>query len=627
MSHEDDVFDAEADELIAKCVTDTPRKSFFLFAGAGSGKTRSLVEALITIKSNLGANFRLDGRRVGVITFTNNACNEIRNRLKYDELFDVKTIHSFAWSLIKGLNHDIRKWLKTNLKEEISKLEELERKGRPGTKASIDRIHSIASKNERLDTLYTLKKFRYNPDGDNPENDALNHVEVIKITTSFLADKPMMQKLLINRFPILLIDESQDTSKELIESLLGVQSGHKERFVLGVIGDFMQRIYLSGTLDLAKNLPEDWATPIKRMNHRSCSRIIKLINRIREPVDGQEQRPRSDKGEGFVRFFILPAEMDDKPAKERECCKKMTAITGDDGWLEPGENVKTLILEHRMAAYRLGFLVMWDSLRSVGRLQTGLKDGSLPGLRLFSGLILPLITANNAKDNFAVASIVRKNSPLMDKKTLMSCKEGQKCQLEKAKTAVDDLVKLWEDGKSPTFMDVLKSVNKTGLFKIPEVLIPFTKDNEGEPEDTEPEDEGDELKAWRKFLESKFEQIEKYSQYVQGEAQYDTHQGIKGLEFPRVCVIMDDSDAGGFLFSYEKLFGAKPDSKKTDPTQETSVDRTKRLFYVTCSRAEDSLALIAYTEAPEAVKKHLLDEGWFKEDEVEIIVERRGVIP
>jgi hypothetical protein len=35
--------DFQVDETLEKCILSTPRKSFFLFAGAGSGKTYSLV--------------------------------------------------------------------------------------------------------------------------------------------------------------------------------------------------------------------------------------------------------------------------------------------------------------------------------------------------------------------------------------------------------------------------------------------------------------------------------------------------------------------------------------------------------------------------------------------------------
>ncbi|MGG4198501.1 hypothetical protein [Peribacillus frigoritolerans] len=102
-----------------------------------------------------------------------------------------------------------------------------------------------------------------------------------------------------------------------------------------------------------------------------------------------------------------------------------------------------------------------------------------------------------------------------------------------------------------------------------------------------------------------------------------THQGVKGLEFPRVMVIIDDDEARGFLFSYEKLFGVKEktksDLKNENEGKDTSIDRTRRLFYVTCSRAEESLAIIAYSTEPELVRKQVIEEGWFEESEVEII--------
>lgn len=615
---DDDLHDAEADELIAKCVSSDPPISFFLFAGAGSGKTRSLVKALNTIKEKVGARLRLNGRRVGVITFTNKACDEINRRIEYDDLFVVSTIHSFAWSLIKGLNHDIREWLKINLQTEIVELEEKERKGHPGTKASMDRINAIATKRTLLEQLDKIKKFIYNPNGDNPERNALNHAEVIKITGAFLSDKSMMQSLLVNRFPILLIDESQDTNRELIESLFCVQTNLKKCFALGIFGDMMQRIYMAGKLDLGSNLPNDWAKPAQRMNHRSCIRIIELINRIREPVDGQKQEPRTDKVEGFIRLFILPAETEDKITCEFEICKRMAEITGDNQWLKPNTNVKTLILEHHMAAHRLGFLPMWDALRRVDRLQTGLRDGTLPGLRFFSHLILPLVKAHQDENSFGVASIVRKYSPLLDKKTLEESIPNQRSQIEKAKKAVDALIALWSEEYTPLFLQVLRTVNETGLFEPPESLRPFTENVVGATEESNDneDDKTDELVAWRSFLETPFDQIERYSQYIQGDAQYDTHQGIKGLEFPRVCVIMDDSEARGFMFSYDRLFGVKGDSKKSNSEQETSIDRTRRLFYVTCSRAEESLALVAYTSIPEQVRNHVIKEGWFSKEEI-----------
>lgn len=106
----DDKFDEAADEEIKACLNLEKPNSFFLYAGAGSGKTRSLVEALRYVRTTAGAKLLLTARRVGVITYTNAACDEIKQRLSYDPLIDVSTIHSFAWSLIDGYQADIKAW-------------------------------------------------------------------------------------------------------------------------------------------------------------------------------------------------------------------------------------------------------------------------------------------------------------------------------------------------------------------------------------------------------------------------------------------------------------------------------------------------------------------------------------
>jgi DNA helicase-2/ATP-dependent DNA helicase PcrA len=100
-----------------------------------------------------------------VITFTNAASDEIKRRLLFDPLIDVRTIHSFAWSLIEGLNHDIREWLRVDLAEDIAKLNVDEAKGRKGTKASTDRLRKIESKTKRLRNLPNVKSFTYSPPG------------------------------------------------------------------------------------------------------------------------------------------------------------------------------------------------------------------------------------------------------------------------------------------------------------------------------------------------------------------------------------------------------------------------------------------------------------------------------
>ncbi|WP_454838180.1 MULTISPECIES: UvrD-helicase domain-containing protein [Pseudomonas] len=605
--------DNPADEEIATCLNLAAPRSFFLFAGAGSGKTRSLIKALDHVRRAHGETLRFRGQRVGVITYTNAACDEINRRLEFDSTVEVSTIHSFAWSLVNGLNHDIREWLRMSLAAEISELKVLEAKGRSGTKASAERISKIVSKGKRLANLNSVRRFIYSPSGDNRGRDALNHSEVIKISATFLQTKPAMQSILIGRYPILLIDESQDTNKLLIDALFTVQSSYRENFALGLLGDMMQRIYNDGKEGLGQNLPSDWATPGKRLNHRCPRRVISLINKVRKAVDGQEQVPRTDSAEGWVRLFILSSDTTDKAAAERAVALHMAQLTADDGW-RSDNTYKSLTLEHRMAARRMGFLEMFVALHDVESFRTGLLDGSLSLVRFFAEQILPLVGAQRRNDRFSVARIVRTLSPLLSDDKLRTV-EDQSMQLQQAREAIDNLMSLWYSGNAPTFGEVLRNVVTSGLFAVPESLQANVDrnlsldavDDEAEIEEVDRQTEKE--AAIDKFLASPFSQIEPYAAYVSGQAHFDTHQGVKGLEFPRVMVIMDDAEARGFLFKYDNLFGGKE-------AGDTSVESTRRLFYVTCSRAESSLALVAYSMHPERVRQFVLKEKWFEEEEV-----------
>jgi DNA helicase-2/ATP-dependent DNA helicase PcrA len=625
-NHVDDHVDAE---IASYLNLDTP-KSFFLFAGAGSGKTRSLVEALKHVRNAYGRRLRLQRKKVAVITYTNAACDEIKQRLDYDPVVEVSTIHSFVWSLIQGFHSDIKEWLKIDLQRSIVDLNEQQSRGRGG-KAAIDRAHKIESKQRRLKMLDSVKQFTYSPTGVNRGRDALNHAEVIKLGAYFLTEMRLMQSILVTRFPILLVDESQDTNRHLMDAFLDVQKAQRERFALGLFGDTMQRIYSDGKVGLGNDLPQDWATPAKVMNHRCPKRVIRLINRIRSVVDEQVQRARSDKEEGLVRLFILPTSIADKPAMELRIMNSMAAVSADEQWKDRA-GVKTLMLEHHMAARRMGFSEIFDPLYETddGSLQTALLEGTLSGLRFFYETILTLRTAFLLKDDFAVAALVRQASPLVSRSALKAAADGnQVSHVVAAQRAVDALMDLWSKGRQPSLMEVLKSVAASRLFDIPDSLQAIAVRSEAEQAavtqgSTAPTvkdaDSDPVVDGWDKALQAAFSQIEPYAAYVTGKAPFGTHQGIKGLQFPRVLVVMDDETQRGFLFAYEKLFGAKPKSK-TDLEHEqqgtdSSLDRTRRLLYVTCSRAEKGLALVAYTSDPQKVRTHVLKEGWFDESEV-----------
>lgn len=602
-------------------------KSFFLYAGAGTGKTKAVIDAMNMFRQRYGEQFRQSGQKFAVITYTNAACDEIRRRIDFDPIFTVSTLHSFAWEQIRIYHKDISVWLRQHLTSEIEELREKQSSGRAGSKAALEREMQIESKEKRLQYLDTIKQFTYNPNGENIGKNSLNHAEVIAISASFLTDQPLMQRILIRKHPVLIIDESQDTQKDLIDAFFAVQSEHADEFSLSLFGDTMQRIYADGKVGLDQAIPSNWARPALVMNHRCPARIVTLLNQVRTDADGAKQVPRQDAKEGVVRLFLAgDVDDEDKANVEVEVCRMMAQVAGDDEWMNK-QAVKVLTLEHHMAARRGGFSGFFEPLYKIAKFKTGLLDGTLSGVAFLAQQVLPLVHAMQSKDRFAVARLVKEYSAVFSPERLKATGTSVE-DIRKADSSVQSIFALWDNGADPTILDVVNAIDSEDLFDVPDVFSPIisdlgAQDDQKETESADVDAENPAIEAWREALSVPFSQLHAYVDYISDKSPFGTHQGIKGLQFPRVMVVLDDNEARGFMFSYDKLLGAKPpsstDQKNEQAGKETSIDRTRRLFYVTCSRAQNSLAVVVYTNEREKVVEHLKTTQWFNEAEIIVL--------
>lgn len=604
--------DFQVDETLEKCILSTPRKSFFLFAGAGSGKTYSLVLLLKKIHNSIGKDLLLQGKNVAVITFTNAATDEIINRLDYSPIFHISTIHSFVWDVIKYYQADIKRlycfYIEEDLKALEKKLEETEKKT---TKTYLSNVEKFEYQKERLAKAQIIEKFVYNPNGSNPEYNALKHAEVIKISAQMILENKMLQRIIAQRYPILLIDESQDTKKELIDTFFEIQRNFADIFTLGLLGDQKQRIYADGKENIEDSIPIGWEKPVKRMNYRCAKRIIQLANNIGKDIDiHAEQRPREDANDGLIRLFVIQQrEGLNKDEIEQNVMRIMSEQTQDAKWTTIGTEVKVLTLEHMMAARRLGFSRFFAPLYKVSKYQMTFLQGSVSEIEFFTKEVLPI--AESIKEDGRVAlEILKKYSPLLSgQNTEKPYELYLKCREEAIKVA--NLVN--ENG---TIRVVVDEIIKSQLLTVPDVVRQAYMLSPSDIEDTVEE----ELRAWVEVMDLPINMVRSYDDYVNHRSQFDTHQGVKGLEFDRVMVIIDDSEIKGFLFSYDKLFGVKDlsdaDLKNKENGKETSIERTQRLFYVTCTRAKNSLAVVMYTNNSEGVKTETIKKGWFEESEI-----------
>ena len=571
-----------------------------------------MILLLKKICDSIGKDLLLQGKNVAVITFTNAATDEIINRLNYSSVFHISTIHSFVWDVIKYYQTDIKRLYCQYIIEEMEALDKkLDETKNKTTKTYLSNIEKLNYQKERLAKAQTIEKFVYNPNGSNPEYNALKHAEVIKISAQMIIESQMLQRIIAQRYPILLIDESQDTKKELDDAYFEIQRNFANIFTLGLLGDQKQRIYADGKENIEGIIPAGWEKPIKRMNYRCAIRIIQLANNIGKEIDFHaEQRPREDANDGFVRLFIVQQRNDlNKDEVEQNVMKIMSKQTKDEKWTGIDTDVKVLTLEHMMAARRLGFAEFFASFYKVSKYQMTFLQGSVSEIEFFTKEVLP-IAESMKEDGRLALEILKKYSPLLSRQNTEKPYELYlKCREEAMKVASI------ANGNN-TIRIVIDEIIKSQLLTVPDVVRQAYLLKPSDIEDTVEE----ELRAWVEVMDLPIDMVRKFNDYVNQRSRFDTHQGVKDLEFNRVMVIIDDSEAKGFLFSYDKLFGVKElsdtDLKNKDNGKETSIERTQRLFYVTCTRAKNSLAVVMYTNNPERVKTEAIRKGWFEENEI-----------
>jgi DNA helicase-2/ATP-dependent DNA helicase PcrA len=623
--------DNSVDKGVQECLRIGSGKSFITFAGAGSGKTYSLKEALDFLKAQYSDDFSRQGKQIAVVTFTNNAADEIKERIEQNAIFAVSTIHSFCWLAIAGFNEDIRKWYLETIPSDLEKVQDEERRGRAG-KASDARKRTIIRLTEKMEWLAKPRSFIYDPSGVNSSPNALSHAGVLKIFSKLLTTKPMMAEIIVNKFPFIFIDESQDANKDVVSAFFELKDTKPDKVVIGLFGDTMQRILGGGEPGLGKTKPSGWTTFDKKMNHRSARRIVGLGNQIRSEDDNRKQFAIDGAAEGYIRYFLLPHGVSNKDEVEAKIRETMVEVTGDADWTDTqSKEIAILLLEHKMAGRRLGFDDLWDKLSKSDKIKDRISEGENTELNFFSGTVFPMAEASRKERRAELMSILREcKSPLLEASVLDANKNDPLTLARAAEHAFRNVV----SNDKVSFRAVLEVLAEHKLLRIPEKLqsfVPATEESETEsvPDQTgavleveaEPEEQNDsEIAVWTQVLETDFFQIRNYKSYIDGNSIFRTHQGVKGNEFERVMVIMDDDEAGGFSFSYEQYFGAKELSKgsqeKRDKGEDIGLDRTRRLFYVTSTRAKNSLAHVIYTSDVSKVRESLIGRKFARYGEI-----------
>lgn len=476
--------------------------------------------------------------------------------------------------------------------------------------------------------------FIYHPDRETHGAGALAHKHVLDVTAWLLRHRPTLQIILKDRHPIVLIDESQDTMKGMLDVLMSIAEPRGSGLTLGLLGDHRQRIYTDGHSDLPSLVPESWATPELQMNHRSQRRIVALINRIWEakldgrtqPANGVAQYPRTEKAGGIVRLFVgdTSRSPEEKVAGERWCADQMQQASGSDAWSRG--QYQLLALEHKLVATRGSFLDAYSAMvlldpNSAAPTGSGENKGPSAVQMLLNELaqLEDCVGADGAVDEVRATEVFRRFGLLEN----MPEHEAERTKrIEEMCQAISAFATASANPEA-TVEQVLSPVLGANLFEVDDRLLEaFADKSPAPPAPARGEDESKKdrmRRGWCALFATPWSQLQRYRTYLAGNSVLATHQVVKGSEFLHVMVVMDDKLAGGNQISYDKIFGgvqlSKSDWDNVGKGKETTIDRTLRLLYVTCSRAQESLALVLWSSDPAAALNRIKASEWFSDGE------------
>jgi len=628
--------DTDADREILDCITAAPPRSFVVTAGAGSGKTTSLIKALERVIKKHGQSMLMKRQRVACITYTEVAANEIREDVAADNLVHVSTIHSFYWTIASTFQADIKAWVQKQIQEHLDALVNKVFGPKVQQKTKDKNKKDQARYAKYLEAVSKVSTFRYGVASDYEEG-VLGHEDILKLCNHLLQQKPLFRRVVALNYPFIFIDESQDTFPEVVESFKMVEAQMRDRFCLGFFGDPMQKIYLRGAGKIGLN--DAWKPITKPENFRSAQSILRVANAIRKEGDGLQQvrglheliDDVPNPVEGSARIFVLP-NTENRQNALNQVRAWSAGANSDDGWVKPKDAVKILVIVHRIAAKQLGWAGIYSALndKAPTSFKQGLLDGTCWPVRQLLSFVVPLVQAMGRTDEFAAMNILREHCPRLQKTS--GAGGSVAAVLKEVRGATLALQSMMSD-PAATLGGVIALLRDTQLLALDQrmeralALQAGTVDEAAASAEAEA-DGGDEEtggsaaadSAVARLLQCPAIELRPYALYVAEGSPFATQHGVKGAQFDRVLVVMDEEESDYNLYDYEKVLSEKQanadDRKAFETGEDNTWSRTLRLLYVCCTRAKRGLALAFFVANPAATAAHIVASGVFPKSSV-----------
>ena len=592
-------------------------KSTLFNAGAGAGKTYSLIECLKYVIREEGRNLENKNKKVICITYTNVATNEIKERLGNTNLILVSTIHERIWSLINNKLYQSKlveihfEYIKEKIKEENEKLqknkkyllyneeeknyinktvlktnikiqflnkdnfeEELKKENITDKiffDMKVTNFKEIYKKLKKISRLENCLKKIENKEYKNVEYTPLFNFDVLhkmKISHDTLLEYgyrmiekfDLLKQIIIDKYPYIFIDEYQDTNEKVVKIMNLLDKYSKKinhKFYVGYFGDYVQN--------------------------------IEVANKIKKNEFPQESIYEDSDG-GTIEFFS---------GKEEEIKNFLEKVKIE--WnITQDSPLHCFILTNKLIAEYSGFRDIYDFFyksdyykKNYNQLTSELfsndmiKLGMIPSL--FFKIIKFLHDLQNEKtfltDIFNKVYREKSLNQLRNlKKIIVKIRNSKK---ETLNDYLEKIFELYNKNENIDYKKIVRNVfqiENVSLENIKKYIIQELFDDEYERNIDEVE----------KFLKINISQYFNWYKYLMEEkVYYHTYHGTKGREFENVVIIMKNSFGGNnkdFFSNFFKNYNLE--LKKQDLKK---YNEARNLLYVSVTRAIKNLKIF-YTD-------------------------------
>ncbi|SEO84150.1 DNA helicase-2 / ATP-dependent DNA helicase PcrA [Mucilaginibacter gossypiicola] len=596
------------------------RQSFVLEAGAGSGKTFTLIQTLNHVLTAYSSSLRYNNQLIACITYTNVAKNEILDRLENNPNVSVLTIHEFLWANIKNFQ-----------KQLLIALDELN-------------TNMHASKPDKfvpdLLTRGIVQEVTYDDSGFRDfENGSLHHDDVITLAAALFKKYEVLKKIIVSKYPYIFIDEYQDTAIDTVDALVnGLLHNNSENLLLGFFGDSYQTIYEGvGSLDSYVNAGKLQLVN-KEENYRSSVQVVSVLNKIRSNITQivPDNRKHINGSVSFINCDNYPArgrmriteyEQSLVPQKNANY-NRVIAHLINQGW-SFGEKSpdKILIIANRRVAERSHFGNLYNlaATRYGERANEVLMKREHPLVRFFLGSV-DKKTSKERKSGIEhlikfwqeqsyndVISFLNSYGVLSPNDTNPSSfvlrKHSDKIFLNEK---MEQLLRIRE---SATVKEIFDFIIANNILKKSESLENYLKKIANPVDEFLSEEDRDrqirDITFFNGVMQLSYEEVASLFKHTQNQTVFSTKHGTKGDEFRNVLVVIDDT-------SWKQKYNFEKFVTNSD-TDESRLLRTKNLFYVSCSRAKENLVVLALSKFEDEAMAVI--NSWFEVNNVRSVAD------